>query len=73
MASLYSSRRVGLLYGRHCRDDCKLRRMPSDFRIEKLSDEFGQYALILTCACGHARKTTHTSSAGAALRIGRET
>jgi translation initiation factor 2 beta subunit (eIF-2beta)/eIF-5 len=29
------------------------------FRVEKLSDEFGQYTLILTCsACGYERATT---------------
>ena len=27
-----------------------------EFKIEKLSDEFGQYELVLTCgACGHER------------------
>jgi len=25
-------------------------------KIDKLSDEFGQYAVILTCACGHTRR-----------------
>jgi hypothetical protein len=30
--------------------------MPSTFHIEKLSDEFGQYTLVLKCAaCGHER------------------
>jgi len=26
-------------------------------RIQKLSDEFGQYTLVLKCACGHERQT----------------
>jgi hypothetical protein len=31
--------------------------MPGGFNIEKLSDEFGQYTLVLNCAeCGHERK-----------------
>lgn len=30
--------------------------MAARLRIEKLSDEFGQYRLLLSCtACGHAR------------------
>jgi hypothetical protein len=30
--------------------------MAREFRIDKLSDEFGQYLLILKCAeCGHER------------------
>jgi len=30
--------------------------MPREFRIEKLSDEFGQYTLVLKCAAfGHER------------------
>ena len=30
--------------------------MSADFQIEKLSDEFGQYTLVLKCAeCGHER------------------
>jgi hypothetical protein len=36
--------------------------MPGGFHIEKLSDEFGQYTLILKCAeCGHERKTEPTT------------
>lgn len=32
--------------------------MPRDFRIEKLSDEFGQYTVVLRCkACEHERIT----------------
>ena len=32
--------------------------MPSGFHIDKLSDEFGQYTLVLKCsACGHERAT----------------
>ncbi|MGA2776831.1 MAG: hypothetical protein ABSF94_04685 [Steroidobacteraceae bacterium] len=31
--------------------------MPAAFRVERLSDEFGQYQLVLTCrACQHERK-----------------
>jgi hypothetical protein len=34
-----------------------IRGMPSGFHIDKLSDEFGQYTLVLKCsACGHERK-----------------
>ena len=25
-------------------------------KIDKLSDEFGQYQILLTCACGHTRR-----------------
>lgn len=25
-------------------------------QIERLSDEFGQYEILLTCACGHTRR-----------------
>jgi ribosomal protein L44E len=32
-------------------------RMPNGFNIDRLSDEFGQYTLVLNCAeCGHERK-----------------
>jgi hypothetical protein len=27
-----------------------------ELRIERLSDEFGQYLIVLTCACGHVRQ-----------------
>lgn len=27
-----------------------------DLRIEKLSDEFGQYLIFLKCSCGHIRR-----------------
>ncbi len=30
--------------------------MPRDLRIDKLSDEFGQYEILLTCDCGHTRR-----------------
>jgi rRNA maturation protein Nop10 len=31
--------------------------MSSGFHIDKLSDEFGQYTLVMKCAeCGHERK-----------------
>jgi ribosomal protein L44E len=33
-----------------------IRGMPGEFHIDKLSDEFGQYTLVLKCsACGHER------------------
>jgi len=32
--------------------------MPPAFRVERLSDEFGQYTLVLTCRdCHHERKS----------------
>ena len=38
--------------------------MRRGFKVEKLSDEFGQYDLILKCeACGHERKTLPKSLA----------
>ena len=38
-----------------------------DFKVEKLSDEFGQYDLVLTCAaCGHERKIVPKSLANIA-------
>jgi len=27
-----------------------------DLKIDKLSDEFEQYQILLTCACGHTRR-----------------
>jgi hypothetical protein len=27
-----------------------------DLKITKLSDEFGQYEILLTCECGHIRR-----------------
>jgi hypothetical protein len=27
-----------------------------DLKIERLSDEFGQYEILLTCTCGHSRR-----------------
>lgn len=37
---------------------CRMRRDP---QIEKLSDEFGQYKLVLTCECAHVRRASpHT-------------
>jgi hypothetical protein len=29
-----------------------------DLKVTKLSDEFGQYAIFLECACGHSRRCT---------------
>ena len=38
--------------------------MRRDFKVEKLSDEFGQYDLILKCgACGHERRIVPKSRA----------
>ena len=38
--------------------------MRRDFKVEKLSDEFGQYDLILKCeACGHERRIVPKSLA----------
>jgi hypothetical protein len=28
----------------------------NQLKVEKLSDEFGQYTILLKCACGHTRK-----------------
>jgi len=30
--------------------------MPRELHIDKLSDEFGQYQVLLTCKCGHTRR-----------------
>jgi hypothetical protein len=30
--------------------------MVKDLKIDKLSDEFGQYTILLSCACGHTRR-----------------
>jgi hypothetical protein len=40
--------------------------MPRDLRIEKLSDEFGQYEILLTCRCGHTRRVFPRTLAGIA-------
>lgn len=35
-----------------------------DLKIDKLSDEFGQYTIYLTCSCGHIRRCNpHTFAA----------
>jgi hypothetical protein len=35
-----------------------------DLQIEKLSDEFGQYIIYLSCSCGHIRRCSpHTFAA----------
>jgi RNase P subunit RPR2 len=37
---------------------------PRALNIDKLSDEFGQYEILLTCACGHTRRCyPHTLAA----------
>ena len=31
--------------------------MPTDFKVDRLSDEFGQYLLVIKCAaCAHERR-----------------
>jgi hypothetical protein len=30
--------------------------MQRDFKVIKLSDEFGQYTILLRCDCGHTRR-----------------
>jgi len=31
--------------------------MPKDFKVQRLSDEFGQYLLVIKCAgCAHERR-----------------
>ena len=38
------------------------------FKVEKRSNEFGQYSILLTCACGHTRRCNpHTLAAFAGL------
>jgi hypothetical protein len=38
--------------------------MRRDFKIDKLSDEFGQYLILIECACGHTRRASpHTLAA----------
>ena len=56
---LYSGRRASVLDGPPALASRKIAPMRRGFRIEKLSDEFGQYDLILKCeACEHERRTT---------------
>lgn len=50
----YSPKQRRLLDGRALARRLKIRVMP--FNIDKLSDEFGQYELVLICPCGHSRK-----------------
>jgi len=45
------------LDGRRRWQAATIRAMSAGFHIDKLSDEFGQYTLVLKCAeCGHERK-----------------
>jgi rRNA maturation protein Nop10 len=45
------------LDGRGACQAATILRMSAGFQIDKLSDEFGQYTLVLKCAeCGHERK-----------------
>lgn len=53
----YSVSALAQLDGRRPRRTATILRMSSGFHIDKLSDEFGQYTLVLKCAeCGHERK-----------------
>jgi hypothetical protein len=55
--NLYSIGEPPLLDGRECVVAVTIGRMGAGFYIDKLSDEFGQYTLVLKCAeCGHERK-----------------
>jgi len=54
---LYSISHVWELDGRKACETVTIGGMAADFQIVKLSDEFGQYTLVLKCAeCGHERK-----------------
>ena len=54
---LYSVHRSHELDGRRGRPAVTIGVMAGAFHIDKLSDEFGQYTLVLKCAeCGHERK-----------------
>jgi ribosomal protein L44E len=53
----YSVGRSPLLDGREYAGTVTIGGMSAGFQIDKLSDEFGQYTLVLKCAeCGHERK-----------------
>jgi hypothetical protein len=34
-----------------------------DLKIDKLSDEFGQYLIFIECGCGHSRRCHQTLAA----------
>jgi hypothetical protein len=54
---VYSAGRRLKLDGRRPGSAATIPAMAVDFHIDKLSDEFGQYTLVLKCAeCGHERK-----------------
>jgi hypothetical protein len=56
MGDLYSIGGASELDGRAPVRPATIRVMARGFHIEKLSDEFGQYTLVLKCgACGHER------------------
>lgn len=58
---LYSISHVWELDGRKACETVTIGGM-ADFHIQKLSDEFGQYTLVLKCAeCGHERKAEPTT------------
>jgi hypothetical protein len=58
----YSIPSVAKLDGRTRYSAATIRAMAREFHIDKLSDEFGQYTLILTCdKCGHERSTPPTT------------
>ena len=40
--------------------------MGRELQIDKLSDEFGQYEILLTCKCGHTRRVYPRTLAGIA-------
>ena len=55
-AGIYSIRPLALLDGRRRSLSVTIRTMRRDFHIDKLSDEFGQYSIEITCgACRHRR------------------
>jgi hypothetical protein len=56
MARAYSADERLILDGRRVCWTATIQPVPRDFHIQKLSDEFGQYTLVLRCAaCSHER------------------
>ena len=54
--ALYSVSDISGLCGRLGSLAATIRALRHEFRVDKLSDEFGQYTLVLKCsACGHER------------------
>ena len=59
---LYSSPPVRELDGRCGLTAVTIRAMGREFQIDKLSDEFGQYTLVIKCEeCGHERVAQPTT------------